>query len=210
LGKDRRLRANLQNTTMMKTILFSAIAAFSIATAHAAPEVGKAAPDFSATGAKGEKVTLADLKGKIVVLEWTNPGCPFVGKHYSGKNMQKLQTEAASKGVVWITIDSASDVGDAKTMADGIEAKGGKPAHVIADGKGTIGKAFDAKVTPHMFIIDKEGMLKYDGAMDSKATTEVADLETADKYFADALVAVIAGKDVKHAKNKPYGCGVKY
>lgn len=198
----------------MKTLFFSALAALSLATVYAAPEIGKAAPDFSATDAKGAKVSLADLKGKVVVLEWTSPGCPFVGKHYSGKNMQKLQKDATSKNVVWITVSSANETGGdyvtPEKLAEIVASKGGKPSHVIADGKSTLGKAYDAKVTPHMFIIDKEGVLKYDGAMDSKATTEIADLETADHYFADALNAVLDGKEVKNAKNKPYGCGVKY
>ena len=128
----------------MKTILLSALAVLSLATARAA-DIGSQAPPFSAKDAKGAPVSLAELKGKIVVLEWTNLGCPFVGKHYSGGNMQQLQKEYTGKGVVWITISSANEAKDGylepSKLGEAADAKGNKASHVIADGTGTIGKA---------------------------------------------------------------------
>ena len=198
----------------MKQILFATlVGAFALASATA-QEIGKAAPPFTATDAKGAAVSLADLKGKVVVLEWVNFDCPFVKKHYASGNMQKLQAKSTGKGVVWLTIHSAGEGKPAyvepSKLGELADSKGCKSSHVIADGKGTIGKVYDAKVTPQMFIIDPEGKLAYDGAIDSKATTETADVDTADKWFANALDAVLADKEVTNAKNKPYGCGVKY
>ncbi len=198
----------------MKSILFATLAgAFALVTATA-KEVGKAAPDFTAKDVQGKAVSLAELKGKVVVLEWNNFGCPFVKKHYSSGNMQKLQADYAKKDVVWLTINSSAKDKEGylepSKMAEAASEKGSKAAHYILDSDGTIGKAYDAKTTPHMFIIGKDGKLAYNGAIDSKATTEAADVDTADKLFANALDAVIAGKEVTNAKNAPYGCGVKY
>ena len=198
----------------MKSLVLATLAgAFALATVSA-KEVGESAPQFAAKDVKGASVSLADMKGKTVVLEWVNFDCPFVKKHYSGGNMQKLQADAAAKGVVWITVNSAGEGKDAYTepskFGELASSKGSKSAHVITDGDGKIGKAYDAKVTPHMFIIDKEGKLAYNGAIDGNDSSDAADVDGADKLFANALEAVLAGKDVKNAKNKPYGCGVKY
>jgi hypothetical protein len=198
----------------MKTIVLATLAgAFALATVNA-KEVGKPAPQFAAKDLKGESVSLADLRGKTVVLEWVNFSCPFVKKHYSSGNMPKLQADYGAKGVVWITVNSSAKgkQGHAEPaeMVSLAAKEGNKAAHFIMDTDGTIGKAYDAKVTPHMYVIDKEGMLVYNGAIDSKASTEAADVATADKLFANALDAVLAGKEVPEAKNKPYGCGVKY
>ncbi len=198
----------------MKTILFTACAAaFALVTATAA-DIGKGAPAFSAKDTQGNAVSLGELRDKVVVLEWINFECPFVKKHYDSGNMQKLQADAAAKGVVWITVNSSADGKqgylEASKMAEATAKAGSKASHIVVDSDGTIGKAYDAKVTPHMIIINKEGMLAYDGAIDSKATTEKADVATADKLFANALDAVVAGKEVENAKNQPYGCGVKY
>lgn len=198
----------------MKSLVLATLAgAFALATVSA-KEVGKSAPQFAAKDVKGASVSLADMKGKTVVLEWVNFDCPFVKKHYSGGNMQKLQADAAAKGVVWITVNSAGEGKDAymepSKFGELASSKGSKAAHVITDGDGKIGKAFDAKVTPHMFVIDKEGKLVYDGAIDGNDSSDAADVDGADKLFANALEAVLAGKEVKNAKNKPYGCGVKY
>lgn len=197
----------------MKTIILSAIAgAFTLVTVHAA-DVGTGAPLFTAKDSKGTTISLTEQRGKVVVLEWVSFDCPFVKKHYSG-NMQKLQADFTAKGVVWISVSSAGEANPAylspSKFAELASAKGNKASHLIADGDGKIGKAYDAKTTPHMFIVDKEGKLVYNGAIDSKATTDVADLATADKLFTNALVAVLAGKEVVNAKNQPYGCGVKY
>ncbi len=198
----------------MKSIILSTLAgAFALVTAHAA-DIGKAAPPFAAKDLKGAPVSLADLKGKLVVLEWVNFECPFVKKHYSSGNMPKLQADYTAKGVVWLTVNSSAKgkqgYEEPSKMAELATAKGNKASHLIMDTDGMIGKAYDAKVTPHMFIINKEGTLVYNGAIDSKATTDNADVATADKLVANALDAVLAGKEVANAKNQPYGCGVKY
>ncbi len=197
----------------MKSIITATLLGAIALTTHAA-EVGKAAPAFTAKDLKGESVSLADFKGKVVVLEWVNFNCPFVEKHYSSGNLPKLQKDSTAKGVVWITLNSSAKgkqgYHEPSAMAQVAAGKGNKAARFILDNDGTIGKAYDAKVTPHMFIIDGQGTLVYNGAMDSKASTDTADVATADKYFANALEAVIAGKEVANAKNKPYGCGVKY
>ena len=198
----------------MKTIILSALAgAFALVTVHAA-DVGTAAPLFTAKDAKGATVSLADQRGKVVVLEWVNFDCPFVKKHYGSGNMQKLQATYTGKDVVWLTISSSAEGKEgyleASKLGELANTKGNQATHVIADGDGKIGKAYGAKTTPHMFIVDKEGKLVYNGAIDSKPTPDLADLATADKLFANALDAVLAGKEVVNAKNQPYGCGVKY
>ncbi|RYD42378.1 MAG: redoxin domain-containing protein [Verrucomicrobiaceae bacterium] len=198
----------------MKSILLTSIvSAFALVSAHA-QEVGKDAPQFSAKNLKGDTVSLAEQRGKVVVLEWVNFDCPFVKKHYSSGNMGKLQEKYTGDGVVWITINSSAEGKqghlEPSKMAERASSEGNKASQFVLDTDGTVGKAYDAKVTPHMFIIDKEGKLAYNGAMDSKKTTENADVESADKYFVKALDAVIAGKEVENAKNEPYGCGVKY
>ena len=199
---------------MMKSILLTTIvSAFALVAATAA-EIGEAAPDFNTKDLNGKTVSLSDLKGKVVVFEWVNFGCPFVKKHYGSGNMQKLQADYTAKGVVWVTVDSAAKGKEAdqevSKMAKIAKENGDKSTHFILDMDGKIGKAFGAKVTPHMFIVNKDGTLAYSGAIDSKATTDQADVATADKLFANALDAVLAGKEVVNAKNQPYGCGVKY
>lgn len=198
----------------MKSLITTAlVAALGIALSNAS-EVGKEAPAFTATNVKGAPVSLADHKGKVVVLEWLNFGCPFVAKHYSSKNMQKLQADYSAKGVVWLTVNSSA-VGkgghmEPSKLAEKATAEGSKATDILVDAEGKVGKAYGAKVTPHMMIISADGKLAYSGAIDSKPTTEVSDIESADPLFANALDAVIAGKEVTNAKNEPYGCGVKY
>jgi peroxiredoxin len=194
----------------MKTIAFTILAgAFALVTSHAA-EIGKPAPDFSVKNTAGETVDLASLKGKVVVLEWVNYQCPFVKKHYESGNMPKLQETYTAKDVVWLTVSSAAEgkqgYYDATKMAEVAKEQKNKATHTLMDTDGKMGKAFDAKVTPHMFIINKDGVLVYNGAIDS----DPKDPATADKLFANALDAVLAGTPVENAKNKPYGCGVKY
>lgn len=198
---------------MKSLITATLIGAFALVTSHAA-EVGKQAPAFTATNTKGEKVSLSDYKDKVVVLEWTNFGCPFVVKHYSSKNMQKLQTNYTEKNVVWITVNSSAEGKqghlEPSKLAEKISSEGGTPTQILVDTDGTVGNAYGAKVTPHMMIIAKDGTLAYSGAIDSTPSTDVADVETANPLFANALDAVIAGTEVPNATNKPYGCGVKY
>jgi peroxiredoxin len=194
----------------MKSLAFTILAgAFALVASHAA-EIGKPAPDFSVKNTAGETVDLASVKGKVVVLEWVNYQCPFVKKHYSSGNIPKLQETYAAKDVVWLTISSAAEgkqgYYDAAKMAEVAKEQKNKASHTLMDTDGKMGKAYDAKVTPHMFIINKDGMLVYDGAIDS----DPKDPATADKLFANALDAVLAGTAVQNPKNKPYGCGVKY
>ena len=176
--------------------------------------VGAPAPDFTATGSNGEKVHLADLKGKAIVLEWTNDGCPYVGKWYSSGAMQKLQRDAAALGAVWLTIASSAPgeegfVDAAKANAD-TASRNAAPAHVLLDPKGAIGRLYGAETTPHMFVIKPDGTLAYMGGADSIASTRIADMQKAEPYAREAIEAVVAGKPVAHPVTRPYGCTVKY
>ena len=198
----------------MKSIISATLAGVLAITTSYASEIGKAAPAFTAKNVKGEEVSLSDYKDKVVVLEWVNFDCPFVKKHYSSKNMQKLQADYTGKDVVWITVNSSAEGKqgylEGSKLGEKTMAEGSKASQVLVDTDGTVGKAYGAKVTPHMMIISKDGNLAYSGAIDSNPSTEAADIEGADKLFANALDAVIAGAEVQNAKNEPYGCGVKY
>ncbi|WP_035605165.1 redoxin domain-containing protein [Haloferula sp. BvORR071] len=175
-------------------------------------EPGDAAPAFTVKNVKGEEVSLAKQKGKVVVLEWVNYDCPFVKKHYGSGNMQKLQEKYTAKDVVWITVSTNAEgpLSEAKGLADRSKEAGNKATQIVLDTDGKVGKAYGAKTTPHMFVIDKEGKIAYDGAIDSVKSTEAADIATADSYVSLALDSVLAGKTVDKAKTEPYGCGVKY
>lgn len=180
----------------------------------AAGAVGAPAPTFTATDIAGKAVNLADLKGKVVVLEWTNHQCPFVVKHYATGNMQALQKEFTGKGVVWLTIVSSAPgeqgAVDA-TQAAGIAAEAGAAhTHKILDPQGTIGRMFDAKVTPHMYVIGTDGTLLYNGAIDSIRSTKKEDVEKAEPLLKNAVNAVLAGAPVQNATNQAYGCTIKY
>lgn len=198
----------------MKRLLLSTLFTAALIAPSFAADPGAVAPAFEGTTVKSEKVTLASLKGKVVVLEWNNFDCPFVKKHYASGNMSKLQDEYIGKGVVWITVNSAAEGKQGYLPASEMSARatkeGNKASHFVIDSSGVIGKAYDAKVTPHMFIINAEGKVAYNGAMDSAATPKVEDITTAEPLFKNALDAVIAGAEVTKAKNNPYGCGVKY
>jgi len=199
----------------MKQMLtaFTALAVLA-APAAAAPVVGKPAPNFRLADADGKPVTLSDFRGKTVVLEWNNPGCPFVKKHYASGNMQKAQAAAARDGVVWLTINSGAP-GKQGHMS-GAEAKaflaqsGAKPAAYLVDPRGVVGKAYDAKTTPHMYVVDKAGTLVYAGGIDDKPTANPADIDGARNHVLAALSELKAGKAVSVATSRPYGCAVKY
>jgi len=182
--------------------------------AMAAPVVGKTAPDFDAIDTHGKPLKLSALKGKVVVLEWTNPECPFVVKHYQPGHMQQLQAEAKTKDVVWVTINSSAAGKQGHLDAESANRLMGEnkamPAHYVLDDSGAIGKAYDAKTTPHMFVIDQQGILAYMGAIDDKSTADSADIATAHNYVTEAINALKSGKKVEMANTKPYGCGVKY
>ena len=191
--------------------LTSAVLA-TVAVADAVP--GKSAPEFTATDSNGRTHKLADYKGKTVVLEWTNDGCPYVRKHYGSGNMQALQKEAADNGVVWLSVISSAK--GEQGYVDGAGAnklttdRKAVPAAVLLDPAGTIGHAYGAKTTPHMYVIDKQGLLVYNGAIDDKPTSNVADIKGARNYVREALTAVANGKPAAVATIRAYGCSVKY
>ena len=201
---------------MIKTLCLSAFAFMCLmaAPAQAAVEIGKPAPDFTAKDTNGVEHTLSALKGKTVVLEWTNPECPYVKKHYESKNMQTLQKDYTDKGVVWISINSSApgkQGNQTNEEANAYIAKIGAAATArIADADGTIGTAYGAKTTPHIFIVDKDGNVAYEGAVDDNDSANPADTATAKNHVRAALDALLAGKPVEMAQTKPYGCSVKY
>ena len=183
-------------------------------TAIAAPTVGQPAPQFTATDSHGKKVSLADQKGKYVVLEWHNQGCPYVVKHYESGNMQRLQKDLTGKGVVWLTVISSAPgkqghVSPAEADAY-VKEKGASPTAVLLDDDGAVGHLYGAKTTPHMFVIDDKGTLVYAGAIDDKPTTDQADVADAKSYILAAYQEAKAGKPVTTAATAPYGCSVKY
>ena len=182
--------------------------------ALAAATVGEPAPAFNATDTSGRKVSLADFKGRTVVLEWTNPGCPFVQKHYRSANMQAAQRAAVAQGVVWLSVNSTA-LGDTDykappDMGAWMQQQRGTPSATLMDSDGRIGRAYGARTTPHMFVIDSSGRVAYAGAIDSKPTGTVADIETATNYVMQAVKEVVAGKPVSVPTSAPYGCSVHY
>jgi peroxiredoxin len=198
--------------TKSLTLLASLLA--TAALAADSPPVGSAAPDFSATDSKGKTHSLSEYKGKYVVLEWFNPECPFVKKHYGGGNMQKLQADATGKGVVWLSVDSSAPGTEGNLTPDQAEKKlnewKAKQTALLLDQDGKVGRAYGAKNTPHMFVINPEGKIVYEGAIDSKPTPNPADIPASTNYVKVALDESLAGKSVTTAQTKPYGCSVKY
>jgi len=195
------------------TLLNGLLSAPAFAHNHGAA-VGKAAPVFTTTDVTGAPVDLSALKGKLVVLEWTNDGCPFVRKHYDTGNMQALQAEATGKGVVWISIISSAEGQQGHLTPEQavarMDTEGWKSSHKILDPSGKIGRMYDAKVTPHMYIIGTDGTLLYNGAIDDRPTTKKEDVEGANNYVRAALTDAMAGRPIGNATNKPYGCTIKY
>jgi peroxiredoxin len=176
--------------------------------------VGKPAPAFTALDSNGKSVDLAAFKGKTVVLEWTNDGCPYVRKHYGSGNMQALQTEAAAKNVVWLSVISSAK--GMQGYVDGLEAnkltddRNAKPAHVLLDPTGNLGRLYGATATPHMFVVAPDGLIAYAGAIDDKPSASLSDVPKARNYVREALAAVAAGKPMSPAQTRAYGCTVKY
>jgi len=182
--------------------------------ALAQPSPGQPAPAFSLTDLDDRKVALTDLRGKYVVLEWTNPGCPFVQKHYGSGNMQSLQKRFTGEGVQWIVINSTA-VSHADYLKPAEQKlwlqKQGAAASVAAlDPDGTVGRAYGAKTTPHMYVIDPNGVLVYAGAIDDKRSTNPADVKTANNYVVQAFAELRAGKPLSAPSTTAYGCTVKY
>jgi len=180
----------------------------------ATASVGQAAPAFELVDVSGKPVSLAQFKGKHVVLEWTNPGCPFVQKHYGSQNMQSLQKDYTAKDVVWLSISStAKDHGDylaAAALRDQYKSWGAAPSALLMDDSGKVGQAYGARTTPHMYVIDPNGVLVYAGGIDDKRSANPADVKTAKNFVRAALSESLAGKPVSVATATPYGCSVKY
>ena len=189
-------------------------AAVSLPSAEAAAVVGQPAPELSATDTNGGTQSLSAYKGKFVVLEWVNFECPFVGKHYGSGHMQKLQKEYTGKGVVWLSINSSREGGQGHYASDKVNAilkqKGAAPTAYLLDTAGSIGRAYGARTTPHMFIVDPKGTVIYAGGIDDTPSTDQADIATAKNFVSKALDEAMAGKPVTTASSQAYGCSVKY
>ena len=201
----------------MKTKLLATLLTLAASTALFAadsPAVGTTAPDFSLTDSKGKTQSVSQYKGKYVVLEWFNPECPFVKKHYGSGNMQKLQEEFTAKGVVWLSIDSSAPGLEGNLTAEQANAKmtewKTKQTALVLDPDGKAGRSYGAKNTPHMFVINPEGKIVYEGAIDSKPSANPSDIASSTNYVKVALEESLAGKTVSNANTKPYGCSVKY
>lgn len=197
----------------MKPFLYGMLISW-FATSCFGASLGKPAPDFSLTGTDGKTWRLAEQKGKAVVLEWFNEGCPFVQKHYISGNMQKLQKEYVAKGVVWMTILSSAPGKQgyvtAPQLGKDLVRLNSAGSIGLVDPTGTVGKAFDAKTTPHLFVISPAGVLVYDGAIDDNSSADPKTISGAKNYIRSALDSVLKGEPVKEASTKPYGCSVKY
>ncbi|MCZ8116102.1 thioredoxin family protein [Silanimonas sp.] len=200
----------------MKTLLAAALGtALAFASSlHAAATVGQPAPAFTLTDTKGTTHSLADFAGKTVVLEWFNHECPFVKKHYGAGNMQRQQAAATGKGVVWLTINSSAPGKQGHVNAEQANAILGEwkasPTAFLLDHDGTVGQAYGAKTTPHMYVIDGEGVLRYNGAIDSNPSADPADIPGATQYVEAALGDLAANRAVARGTTQPYGCSVKY
>jgi peroxiredoxin len=196
---------------------FAIAAALTIASAPpvlAAPAIGQPAPAFTAKDGDGKTRSLSEFKGKTVVLEWTNAGCPYVQKHYESGNMQGLQKAAAKDGVVWLTLISSApgkqgyvSPAEAKTWKS---TTGAGSTALLLDPGGQVGHAYEAKTTPHMYVVNGAGKLVYMGGVDDKPTADPASLKGAKNYVSAALSDVKAGRPVATAVSKPYGCTIKY
>ncbi len=203
----------------MKMIKFLLGCAVALATAFAVPAqaavtIGQPAPDFGLTDIDGKPHKLSDYKGKTVVLEWVNPECPFVMKHYGSGNIPKLQKSATADGVVWLSINTGQPgvqgVYDATRHAAWSQSVNAAPSAYLRDPAGAVGRLYGAKTTPHVFVITGDGTLVYNGGIDSIRSADVSDIARAENYVASALAAVKAGKPVAKATSQPYGCSVKY
>lgn len=192
----------------------AAVALMPAAAFASGPDVGVPAPLFTAVDSNGKTWSLADLKGKVVVIETTNHDCPYVRKHYNARNMQDQQREAAAKGVVWLTsASSAKGEQGYVTAAEANEltrSRDAAPAAVLLDPQSKVARAYGATVTPHMYIIDAKGILVYKGGIDSIPSSSVADIPKAKQYVRVALGEVLAGKPVTDASTRAYGCTLKY
>lgn len=196
--------------------LFSAALILGLAASvTAAPQIGQPAPDFSVVDTQGQMHSLADFAGQTVVLEWTNHDCPFVVKHYSSGNMQDQQRLARNDhDVTWLTVISSKPGSQGHVSPDQADeltsSRDAYPTAVLLDESGDMGRAYDARVTPHMYIIDEDGILQYMGGIDSNPSRDPADIPDAKQYVVAALTEMAAGVDISDTVTRPYGCTVKY
>jgi alkyl hydroperoxide reductase subunit AhpC len=202
---------------MKRSILFTMLVALVLCAVPPlirAAKVGEAAPEFTATASNGKTFRLSDYRGKYVVLEWHNNGCPYVGKHYNSGNMQRLQKQWTSRGVVWFTILSSAPGKQGYVTAseenEYLAKMQAAPTAALLDPTGEIGHLYDAKTSPQMVVIKLQGVVIYSGAIDNKATTDLQDVPNATNYVSLALEEAMAGKQVQTAATRPYGCSVKY
>lgn len=195
--------------TVATGIALALTSAYALAVAAGAP-----APDFSIADTQGKTVRLADYRGKYVVLEWTNPECPFVQRHYQSRNMPGLQKDWSSRGVVWVSIDSSnrssSEFKTAAQLDAWMRAQGAAQTEVLVDAESATARLYGAKTTPHMFVIDPEGRIIYAGAIDDKPWASRGETPKAKNYVRAALVAATSGAAVDPANTTPYGCSIKY
>lgn len=198
----------------MRIVPFSFAAALLLASPVFGQAPGAPAPAFTLADTSGKTVQLSDYRGKFVVLEWTNPECPFVRKHYDSGNMQGLQKQWGARNVVWLTINStnaaSSEYKSPAQMSQWLDGRGASPKAALIDGTSATGRAYAARTTPHMFVIDPSGNVIYNGAIDDRRTTNLADAKAAHNYVRAALTEAMEGRPVTTATTSPYGCSVKY
>jgi peroxiredoxin len=200
---------------MIKAWIFPAAFALACAGAAAAPAaLGQTAPAFQATDSTGKRVSLADFKGKTVVLEWVNPSCPYVRKHYDSGHMQSTQKAATAQGVVWLAINSTHAGHDEyrkpSEMAAWMLSRKAAATHTLIDADGKVGRAYGARTTPHLYIVDAQGRLAYAGAIDDRPSANPADVQGAKNFVGAALADLAAGRPVAQPSTRAYGCSVKY
>ena len=201
---------NFLKTTFLSVLTLVA----TLGLAQAAPKIGYPAPAFSAVDTTGKTWSLAELKGKKVILEWTNDQCPYVIKHYGSGNMQALQKEATAAGYIWLSVISSAPGKQGHVSAAEADAlttsRGAAPTAVLIDSQAVLGRAYEAKTTPHLFIIDEVGTLVYRGGIDDKPTTDPADIAGANNYVRQAMAELASGKPIANPVTRPYGCSVKF
>jgi thiol-disulfide isomerase/thioredoxin len=204
----------MTSTVFQRSLFTTALLALAGSQALAAAVIGQPAPTFSATDTSGKAVSLADFRGKTVVLEWVNPGCPYVRKHYGAANMQNTQKSAVDKGVVWLAVNStAADASDYLTpdkMRSWMAEQKAAASATLMDADGKVGRLYGARTTPHLYVINAQGTLVYAGAIDSKPTARAADIAGATNHVKQTLAEVLAGKPVSVPATQPYGCSIKY
>lgn len=199
---------------MLRRALFALPVLLLAATAQAAPAVGQPAPEIALKDAAGKTVKLSDFRGRHVVLEWTNPGCPYVRKHYDSGNMAATQQDATARGAVWLSINSTEkssyDYVEPAKLAAWQKERKVQPTATLMDEEGSAGKAYGARTTPHMYIVDPKGTLVYAGGIDSVASSNPHDIQRAVNYVRQGIAEAVAGKPISAATTRPYGCSIKY